>query len=70
MNNLYKYILVCVILVLANTIFAQTTFNFGGYVKQTYLSKPLKFVELKDIGYEKKMKEWMINIKGLSNINN
>ncbi|WP_294965604.1 replication-associated recombination protein A [Sulfurimonas sp.] len=38
--------------------------DFGGYVEQTYLSKPLKFVELKDIGYEKKMKEWMLNIKG------
>lgn len=32
--------------------------DFGGYVKQRYLEKPLKFVELKDIGYEKKMKEW------------
>jgi len=33
--------------------------DFGGYVKQNYLSKPVKFVQLKDIGYEKKMKEWM-----------
>jgi putative ATPase len=33
--------------------------DFGGYVKQKYLSKPLKFVTLKSIGYEKKMKEWM-----------
>jgi len=32
--------------------------DFGGYVKQNYLSKPLKFVEFKEIGYEKKMKEW------------
>ena len=37
--------------------------DFGGYIKQTYLSQPMKFVELKDIGYEKKMKEWMLNIK-------
>lgn len=37
--------------------------DFGGYVKQNYLLKPLKFVELKDIGYEKKMKEWMESIK-------
>jgi len=37
--------------------------DFGGYVKQNYLSKPLKFVNLKDVGYEKKMKEWMFNIK-------
>jgi len=33
--------------------------DFGGYVKQEYLSKPMKFVELKDIGYEKKMKDWL-----------
>ncbi len=33
--------------------------DFGGYVKQQYLSKPLKFVQLKSIGYEKKMKEWI-----------
>ena len=38
--------------------------DFGGYVKQQYLAKDLKFVELKDIGYEKKMKEWMELIKG------
>jgi putative ATPase len=37
--------------------------DFGGYVKQKYLSKELKFVEFKDIGYEKKMKEWMEIIK-------
>ncbi len=37
--------------------------DFGGYVKQEYLSKPLKFVELKDIGYEKKMKDWLLSIK-------
>jgi len=37
--------------------------DFGGYVKQDYLSKPLKFVELKDVGYEKKMKEWMFGIR-------
>jgi putative ATPase len=32
--------------------------DFGGYVKQQYLEKPLKFVHFKEIGYEKKMKEW------------
>ncbi|MCW8896032.1 MAG: replication-associated recombination protein A [Sulfurimonas sp.] len=36
--------------------------DFGGYVKQDYLSKPLKFVELKSIGYEKKMRQWMEEI--------
>ena len=33
--------------------------DFGGYVQQEYLSKPMQFVELKAIGYEKKMKEWL-----------
>lgn len=33
--------------------------DFGGYVKQEYLATPLKFVELKEIGYEKKIKEWL-----------
>lgn len=38
--------------------------DFGGYVKQKYLSKPLKFVTLKSIGYEKKIIEWISSIKG------
>ena len=33
--------------------------DFGGYVKQKYLQKDLYFVDLKDIGYEKKMKDWL-----------
>ncbi|MCX6061040.1 MAG: replication-associated recombination protein A [Campylobacterales bacterium] len=33
--------------------------NFGGWVEQKYLSKPLKFVEFKNSGYEAKMGEWM-----------
>nr|WP_275757290.1 replication-associated recombination protein A [Sulfurimonas sp. SAG-AH-194-C21] len=37
--------------------------DYGGYVKQDYLIKPLKFVALKDIGYEKKMKDWLQSIK-------
>ncbi|MCD6432909.1 MAG: recombinase RarA, partial [Sulfurimonas sp.] len=40
--------------------------DFGGFVKQNHLSKPLKFVELKSIGYEKKMKEWLQNISNFS----
>jgi len=40
--------------------------DFGGYVKQNYLSKNLKFIELKDIGYEAKMKEWLKNINTFS----
>ncbi len=37
--------------------------DFGGYVKQNYLEKNLKFVDLKDIGYEKKMKDWLFSLK-------
>ncbi len=37
--------------------------DFGGYVDQDYLSQNLEFVELKDIGYEAKMKEWLQKIK-------
>jgi putative ATPase len=37
--------------------------DFGGYVQQEYLEKPLKFVALKSIGYEKKMKDWLEIIK-------
>jgi putative ATPase len=33
--------------------------DYGGYVKQQYLSKPMKFVALKNVGYEKKMKDWL-----------
>jgi putative ATPase len=33
--------------------------EFGGWVQQKYLSKPLKFVEYKNSGYEAKMGEWM-----------
>ena len=33
--------------------------DFGGYVRQEYLTKPQHFVELKAIGYEQKMKEWL-----------
>jgi len=40
--------------------------DFGGYVKQKYLSKPLNLVKLKDIGYEKKIKEWLSNILDFS----
>ncbi len=40
--------------------------DFGGYVKQKYLSKPLNLVKLKDIGYEKKIKEWLRNISNFS----
>lgn len=42
--------------------------DFGGYVKQKYLSQTLNFVKLKDIGYEKKIKEWLRNISDFDKI--
>ncbi len=33
--------------------------DFGGWVDQKYLFKPLKFVEFKNTGYEAKMGEWI-----------
>jgi len=33
--------------------------DFGGYVEQPYLQKDLHLVDLKEIGYEKKMKDWL-----------
>ncbi len=38
--------------------------DFGGWVEQQYLSKPLHFVDFKAIGYEKKMGEWLDMIRG------
>jgi len=37
--------------------------DFGGWVQQKYLSKDLKFVEFKPIGYEAKMGEWLDKIR-------
>jgi putative ATPase len=39
--------------------------DFGGYVKQKYLDTDIKFVELKENGYEKKIKEWEIQLREL-----
>lgn len=33
--------------------------DFGGWVAQKYLSKPLRFVTLKEIAHEKRLKEWL-----------
>ncbi|MDO9057210.1 MAG: replication-associated recombination protein A [Sulfuricurvum sp.] len=38
--------------------------DFGGWVEQKYLSKPLKFVEFKNSGYEAKMGEWIEKVWG------
>jgi len=40
--------------------------DFGGYVKQQYLTKQLNLVKLKDIGYEKKINDWLRNISEFS----
>ncbi len=37
--------------------------DFGGWVAQDYLSKPLSFVTFKPIGYEQKMGEWLDKIR-------
>lgn len=37
--------------------------DFGGWVPQQYLSKDLRFVEFKPIGYEQKMGEWLDKIR-------
>ena len=37
--------------------------DFGGWVKQQYLAKPLKFYESKGLGDEKKLHEWLEKIK-------
>ena len=41
--------------------------DFGGYVEQQYLSQKLNIVELKDIGYESKMKNWLDTLKKFKN---
>lgn len=40
--------------------------DYGGYVNQQYLLETVNFIELKDIGYERKMKDWLENIKKLT----
>jgi putative ATPase len=40
--------------------------DFGGYVKQQYLQKEISFVEFKENGYEKKIKEWQEKIKSIT----
>ena len=39
--------------------------DFGGYVQQEYLSEKQQFVELKSVGYEAKMKEYLKKLKTL-----
>ncbi len=37
--------------------------NFGGWVEQPYMPKPLRFYESKGIGYEKRLEEWLEKIR-------
>ena len=37
--------------------------DFGGWVKQTYLQKPLHFYDSMGIGYEKTLSEWLVKIQ-------
>jgi len=37
--------------------------DFGGFVQQKHMSKDVKFVDLKSVGYEAKMKEWLESLK-------
>lgn len=37
--------------------------DYGGWVKQDYLSKHVQFVEMKGIGYEKTLLEWLAKIR-------
>ena len=38
--------------------------DFGGWVEQPYLEKPLRFYESKGMGYEKRLDEWLEKIRG------
>jgi len=38
--------------------------DFGGWVKQEYLTKPLRVYESLNVGYEKTLNEWLLKIKG------
>jgi len=40
--------------------------DFGGYVKQSYLSKDLKFYKSSKIGFEKNLSEWISKINNTS----
>ena len=42
--------------------------NFGGYIKQKYLKKNIKIYNSKNIGFEKKLDEWIKTIKYRDNL--
>ena len=37
--------------------------DYGGWVEQAYMSRPMKFYESSGIGYEKRLEEWLEKIK-------
>ncbi|MRI59294.1 MAG: recombinase RarA [Epsilonproteobacteria bacterium] len=37
--------------------------DYGGWVEQAYMSRPMKFYESRGIGYEKRLEEWLEKIK-------
>lgn len=37
--------------------------DYGGYVKQEYMSKPMRFYKSRGIAYEKRLDEWITKIK-------
>ncbi|NEW61496.1 replication-associated recombination protein A [Sulfurovum sp. bin170] len=39
--------------------------SFGGWVKQNYLSKPMRFYKSSNIGFEKNLDEWLRRIKNV-----
>ncbi|WP_406600589.1 replication-associated recombination protein A [Hydrogenimonas cancrithermarum] len=39
--------------------------DFGGWVKQDYLAKPMRFYESKGIGFEKRLDEWLDKIRSI-----
>jgi putative ATPase len=39
--------------------------DFGGFVKQAYTSAPVHFVDLKPIGYEKTIAEWLEKLRAI-----
>jgi putative ATPase len=46
-----------------NSNFYKNPHDFGGYVKQNYLTKTIQLFQSKAIGFEKKLLEWIEKIK-------
>jgi len=44
--------------------------NFGGYIKQSYLTMPLVFYKSNFIGFEKTLNDWITKIKDINNSKN